>query len=53
MSLDCTEAPHNNSLERTQPERGFKYDVGVLRRSARGRYAAMNNQRETLDEIPP
>jgi len=26
-----------NSLERTQPQRGFKYDVAVLRRSARGR----------------
>jgi hypothetical protein len=29
----------NNSLERTQPERDFMYDVAVLRRSARGRYA--------------
>ena len=27
----------NNSLERTQPQRDFKYDVAVLRRSARGR----------------
>jgi hypothetical protein len=27
----------NNSLERTQPQRGFKYDVAVLRRSARSR----------------
>ena len=31
-------SPANNSLERTQPQRGFKYDVAVLRRSARGRY---------------
>jgi|RifCSP16_2_1023846.scaffolds.fasta_scaffold09583_4 hypothetical protein len=30
----------NNSLERTQPQRDFKYDVAVLRRSARSRYAA-------------
>ena len=29
----------NNSLERTQPQRGFMYDVAVLRRSARSRYA--------------
>ena len=29
----------NNSLERTQPQRGFMYDVAVLRRSARGRWA--------------
>jgi len=28
---------HNNSLERTQPQRDFMYDVAVLRRSARGR----------------
>ena len=28
--------PANNSLERTQPQRGFMYDVAVLRRSARG-----------------
>ena len=28
---------HNNSLERTQPQRGFMYDVDTLRRSARGR----------------
>ena len=27
----------NNSLERTQPQRGFMHDVAVLRRSARGR----------------
>jgi hypothetical protein len=27
----------NNSLERTQPQRGFMYDVAVLRRSAQGR----------------
>jgi len=27
----------NNSLQRTQPQRGFMYDVAVLRRSARGR----------------
>jgi hypothetical protein len=27
----------NNSLERTQPQRGFMYDVAVLRRSARSR----------------
>ncbi len=27
----------NNSLERTQPERDFMYDVDRLRRSARGR----------------
>ena len=32
--------PANNSLERTQPQRDFKYDVAVLRRSARSRYAA-------------
>jgi len=29
--------PPNNSLERTQPQRDFMYDVAVLRRSARGR----------------
>jgi len=29
--------PPNNSLERTQPQREFMYDVAVLRRSARGR----------------
>ena len=28
-----------NSLERTQPRRGFMYDIAVLRRSARNRYA--------------
>jgi hypothetical protein len=27
----------NNSLERTQPQHEFMYDVAVLRRSARGR----------------
>jgi hypothetical protein len=27
----------NNSLERTQPQRDFMYDVAVLRRSARSR----------------
>src|SRR3990172_5896061 len=32
--------PANNSLERTQPKRDFMYDVAVLRRSARGRWAA-------------
>jgi len=26
----------NNSLERTQPQRDFMYDVDMLRRSARG-----------------
>jgi len=30
----------NNSLERTQPQRGFMYDVAMLRRSARSRWAA-------------
>jgi len=30
---------HSLSLERTQPQRDFMYDVAVLRRSARGRYA--------------
>ena len=30
----------NHSLERTQPQRDFMYDVEVLRRSARGRYGA-------------
>jgi hypothetical protein len=30
----------NNSLERTQPQREFMYDVEMLRRSARGRWAA-------------
>ena len=30
----------NHSLERTQPQRDFMYDVAVLRRSARGRWAA-------------
>jgi len=30
----------NNSLERTQPQRGFMYDVAMLRRSARGRWEA-------------
>jgi len=29
--------PPNNSLQRTQPQRGLLYDVAVLRRSARGR----------------
>ena len=29
----------NHSLERTQPQRDFMYDVAALRRSARGRYA--------------
>jgi hypothetical protein len=29
--------PPNHSLERTQPQRDFKDDVAVLRRSARGR----------------
>jgi hypothetical protein len=29
--------PPNHPLERTQPQRGFMYDVAVLRRSARGR----------------
>ena len=29
--------PANNSLERTQPQRGLMYDVAVLRRSARSR----------------
>jgi hypothetical protein len=29
--------PANNSLERTQPQRDFMYDVAVLRRSARDR----------------
>jgi len=29
--------PPNNSLERTQPQRGLMYDVVVLRRSARSR----------------
>jgi hypothetical protein len=29
--------PPNNSLERTQPQCEFMYDVAVLRRSARGR----------------
>jgi len=28
---------HRLSLERTQPQRDFMYDVAVLRRSARGR----------------
>jgi hypothetical protein len=27
----------NNSLERTQPQRDFMYDVGMLRRSVRSR----------------
>ncbi len=30
-----------NSLERTQPQREFMYDVAMLRRSARSRYAAV------------
>ena len=30
-------AQANNSLERTQPQREFMYDVALLRRSARGR----------------
>jgi hypothetical protein len=30
----------NNSLERTQPQRGFMYDEDMLRRSARSRYTA-------------
>ena len=29
----------NNSLERTQPQRGFMYHIAVLRRSARVRWA--------------
>jgi len=29
--------PPNNSLERTQPQQGFMYDLAVLRRSARSR----------------
>lgn len=32
--------PANNSLERTQPQRGLMYDVAVLRRSARSRLLA-------------
>ena len=35
---------HNNSLERTQPQRYFMYDVAVLRRSARGRHAAAKQE---------
>jgi len=31
----------NNSLERTQPQRDFMYDVALLRRSARSRWAAV------------
>jgi len=30
-------AQPNHSLERTQPQREFMYDVAVLRRSAQGR----------------
>ena len=30
----------NHSLERAQPQRDFKHDVAMLRRSARGRWAA-------------
>jgi len=41
MSWQCTMKQANNSLERTQPQRGFMYDVAVLRRSARGRWAAI------------
>jgi hypothetical protein len=37
--LWATRATPNNSLERTQPQRDFMYDVEVLRRSARGRWA--------------
>ena len=33
--------PANNSLERTQPQRDFMYDVAELRRSARSRWAAL------------
>ena len=36
-ALGLTQMPANHSLERTQPQRGFMYDVAVLRRSARGR----------------
>ena len=36
--------PANNSLERTQPQRDFMYDVSMLRRSARGRYAAAKQE---------
>src|SRR3990172_13206610 len=36
---------HNNSLERTQPQREFMYDVAVLRRSARSRSAASKTLR--------
>jgi hypothetical protein len=33
--------PPNNSLERTRPQRDFMCDVGMLRRSSRGRWAAI------------
>jgi len=37
-SIKAVESPPaNNSLERTQPQRDFMYDVAVLRGSARGR----------------
>ena len=42
--------PANNSLERTQPQRGFKYDVAVLRRSARGRYPAKRKGFSTMTD---
>ena len=36
-ALGLTLMPANHSLERTQPQRDFKCDVAMLRRSARGR----------------
>ena len=41
---ECRPRAPNNSLERTQPGRGLKYDVDVLRRSARSRWPAAERQ---------
>jgi len=42
LALSQGRQPPNNSLEHTHPERGFMYDVAVLRRTARGRWAAQS-----------
>jgi hypothetical protein len=37
MSFPVDWRPSNNSLERTQPQRDFMFDVAMPRRSARNR----------------
>jgi len=37
VNLGVTFGAPNHSLERTQPQRDFMYDVAMLRRSARSR----------------